>query len=79
MDVLLGLCDPNLADFVFLLQVYNQLVLPLYYVSIFFDCFYSVVKPSFKVFYFLSLYLVQHFQLLVERYQLVLLHQVELG
>ncbi len=79
MDVLLGLCDPNLADFVFLLQVYDQLVLPLNYVSIFFDCFDSVVKPSFKVFNFLSLYLVQHFQLLVERYQLVLLHQVELG
>lgn len=76
MDVLLGLRNPDLTHFVFLLEVYNQLVLSLDDVSIFLDGFASIFKPLFKVFNFLRLYLVQHLQLLIKCYQLVFLDQV---
>jgi hypothetical protein len=61
MDVLFGLCNPDLTNFVLLLQVYDQLVLSLNDVSVFFDGIASVIKPLFEVLDFLSLNLVQNF------------------
>lgn len=61
MDVLFGLRNPDLANFVLLLKVYDQLVLSLNDVSVFFDGIASVIKPLFEVLDFLSLNLVQNF------------------
>lgn len=61
MDVLFGLCNPDLTNFVLLLKVYDQLVLSLNDVSVFFDGIASVIKPLFEVLDFLSLNLVQNF------------------
>ena len=61
MDVLFGLCNPDLTNFVLLLKIYDQLVLSLNDVSVFFDGIASVIKPLFEVLDFLSLNLVQNF------------------
>ena len=61
MDVLFGLCNPDLTNFVLLLKVYDQLVLSLNDVSVFFDGIAGVIKPLFEVLDFLSLNLVQNF------------------
>ena len=61
MDVLFGLRNPDLTNFVLLLKVYDQLVLSLNDVSVFFDGIASVIKPLFEVLDFLSLNLVQNF------------------
>lgn len=61
MDVLFGLCNPDLTNFVLLLKVHDQLVLSLNDVSVFFDGIASVIKPLFEVLDFLSLNLVQNF------------------
>ena len=76
MDVFFGLRDPYLANLVFLLKVYDQLVLSLDDVSVFFNSDESVSAPLFVVVDLLSLNLVQDFQLLIQRNQLAFFNQV---
>lgn len=76
MDVFFGLRDPYLANLVFLLKVYDQLVLSLDDVSVFFNGDESVSAPLFVVVDLLSLNLVQDFQLLIQRNQLAFFNQV---
>jgi len=61
MDVLFGLRNPDLTNFVLLLKVYDQLVLSLNDIPVFFDGTARVIKPLFEVLNFLSLNLVQNF------------------
>lgn len=76
MDVFFGLRDPYLANLVLLLKVYDQLVLSLDDVSVFFNSDESVSAPLFVVVDLLSLNLVQDFQLLIQRNQLAFFNQV---
>lgn len=50
VNILFSLRNPDLADFVFLLEVYYQLVLPFYYDSVFLHCYPCIFEFLFERF-----------------------------